>query len=444
MTLTSDPKPVSTGTAAAYAAPNLALAALNFPIFVYLAPFYASERGLSLEALGLILVSARLLDAISDPLMGILSDRWTTRFGRRKLWLVLSTPLVCFTVWQAMVPPAEVDVLYVAFWLSALTLSWTMALTPYLAWGGEIATDYGGRSKVTVWRESAFLIGTLASAAIYAQNGGGADGLRAVALFVVVALPVFAVVAVWWTPEPRDRSRNRVSYSEGLAALKSNGPFQRLLFAYFVNGAANALPAALFFFFTAQVLEASTATAANLLALYFVCAVVAAPVWGFLAKRWSKHRAWCVSMLYSCVIFAFVPFLGPGDIAAFTVICVLTGFAFGADISLPPAIQADVVDVDTAATGEQRTGLYFAFWSVATKAAGAIAAGVGLYLLGASGFQEEGGSGETALLALALLYAAVPVVLKLLATAMVWRFPIDEAAQEDLRRRIEAAGALRP
>ncbi|MEO0718835.1 MAG: MFS transporter, partial [Pseudomonadota bacterium] len=82
MTLTSDPKPVSTGTAAAYAAPNLALAALNFPIFVYLAPFYASERGLSLEALGLILVSARLLDAISDPLMGILSDRWTTRFGR--------------------------------------------------------------------------------------------------------------------------------------------------------------------------------------------------------------------------------------------------------------------------------------------------------------------------------------------------------------------------
>lgn len=439
MSTDSAPTPISTTVLAAYAAPNLALAALNFPIFVYLAPFYAAERGLSLEVLGLILISARLLDAVSDPLMGVLSDRWTTRFGRRKIWLALATPLVCLTVWMAMVPPAEVDALYVAFWLSALTLSWTMALTPYLAWGGEIATDYGGRAGVTVWRESAFLIGTLASAAVYARAGGGAAGLEAVALMVAIGLPIFAVLAIWRAPEPRNRSRQRVAWAEGMAALRANAPFQRLLLAYFVNGAANALPAALFFFFTAQVLGASAAVAANLLALYFVCAVVAAPLWARVAKRVSKHRAWGVSMLYSCAVFAAVPFLGQGDIAAFTAICVLTGFAFGADIALPPAIQADVVDVDTAATGEQRTGLYFAFWSVATKAAGAVAAGIGLFLLGRAGFEEQGGSDETALLALALLYAAVPVVLKLIATAMIWNFPLDEAAQEALRRRIETA-----
>ncbi len=437
---------LSVGLLAAYAAPNLALAALYFPVFVYLAPFYVSERGVSELAIGAILMAGRLFDAVTDPAMGVLSDRWVTPYGRRKVWLGLATPFVCLAVWMAMVPPQDAGALHAAIWITALSLAWTVALTPYQAWGAEIATDYAGRGRVSGWREAAFLIGTLAAAIIYFVAGGGGAGLYAVALAVVVTLPALSLWALWAVPEPEDRSVRRVSLVEGWPALRANRPFRLTLSSQFVNSAANALPAALFPFFAEHVLGADQQTWGGLLVLYFVAAVAAIPFWTWAARRYSKHRAWGVGMLYACAVFACVPLLGEGDVAAFAVITVLTGLAFGADIALPPAIQADVVDVDTAESGSQRTGLYFALWSVATKAA-AVSAGAGWAVLGLVGFDAQaapGGNDPAALWTLIALYALVPVALKIWSVAIIWRMPLDAEAQAALADRIgAAAGAAR-
>jgi Na+/melibiose symporter-like transporter len=145
-------------------------------------------------------------------------------------------------------------------------------------------------------------------------------------------------------------------------------------------------------------------------------------------------------MIYACVVFALVPLLGPGDVRAYAVICVLTGFALGADLALPPAIQADVVDVDTAGDGEQRTGLYFALWSVATKAALALSGGAALIVLDSVGFVAGGPNRPGAISALVALYAVVPIVFKLAAVALMWRFTLDRAAHDSLRLTIEQNG----
>ncbi len=427
----------SNSVLAAFAAPALPLAALYFPVFVYLAPFYAAERGVDLAALGAALIVIRLLDAVTDPAMGALSDRMGTRFGRRKPWLAISTPLVIISVWMAMVPPEGAGLSHAVLWLTALTLSWTIALTPYYAWGGEIATGYAGRARVTAWRECFGLIGVVAAAIVYNQAGGGGEGLRAIAIMVAILLPIAVLVALIWAPEPLDYSRQRIKWRDALKPLISNRPFRRLITAYLINGAANALPATLFLFFVEQRL-ASPEAAGPLLILYFICAVAGAPFWVWAARRWEKHKAWGVAMLYACVVFAAAPFLGPGDVTGFAVICVLTGLALGADLALPPAIQADVVDLDTATTGEQRTGVFFALWSVATKAALAITGGLALILLDGVGFQAAGPNEEDALFLLAALYAWAPVVLKLIAVALMWRFPLDRAAHDDLREKIEA------
>ena len=142
-------------------------------------------------------------------------------------------------------------------------------------------------------------------------------------------------------------------------------------------------------------------------------------------------------MLYACAVFACVPLLGPGDVTGFAAICVLTGFALSADLSLPAAIQADVVDVDTADSGAQRTGLFFALWSVATKAALALSGGAALIALDLAGFQAGADNDATALAALTGLYALAPVALKLVAVALMWNFPLDRAAHDALRARIE-------
>ncbi|MDP3898453.1 MAG: MFS transporter, partial [Mesorhizobium sp.] len=165
------------------------------------------------------------------------------------------------------------------------------------------------------------------------------------------------------------------------------------------------------------------------------------PVAAILAGRLGKHRAWCAAMLASCVLFVFVPLLDTGDILAFAVICVTTGLCLGFDLALPAAIQADVIDVDTAASGEQRSGLYFAAWSLATKLSLALGVGIVFPLLDAFGFQPGARNTEAALLGLVSLYVWLPVALKLVAVAMMWNFPLGEAEQSALRRTIEARRA---
>jgi GPH family glycoside/pentoside/hexuronide:cation symporter len=426
---------------AAYAAPALPLGMLYFPVYVYLPPFYAA-RGVDLAVLGAILLGARLLDAVTDPGMGVLSDRLHTRWGRRRPWLALACIPILISAWALFVPPEAPSALYAGGWLVALTLAWTMAMTPYYAWGAEMATGYAERSRVTSWRESAGLAGALLAAVLYA-GAAPAEGLWRIALALTLLLPLATIWAVMRAPEPRDWSTRRLPLREAAATALANRPFLRLLLAYFLNGAANGLPAALFLFFVEHRIGAPE-LAGPLLALYFFAAILGAPVWVALAARFPKHRVWCGAMIYASAIFACALALGTGDTTAFAVIAGLSGLALGADLALPPAMQADVVDADTAATGEQRTGAYFAVWSVATKAALALSGGAALAILGGVGFEAAAGAvnTEAALWTLTLLYAGAPVVLKLLAVTLVWGFPIDGARQEALRARIESADPL--
>ena len=427
---------------AAYAAPMAPLGALHFPVYVYVLPAYAA-LGADLGALGLFMLAARLLDGISDPVAGVMSDRTpagiAARFGRRRPWMALAGPLILLSAGFLLLPPETPTALHAGIWLTALTLAWTLALTPYLAWGAELSPDYAGRVRVSAWREAAGVAGMLGAAVAYAAAEGPAEGLRNVMILLAVLLPPAFAWALWATPEAPDPSTRRLPWREALSRAARNGPFLRLLAAWLANGAANALPASLFLFFVSHRLAAPE-HAGTLLAVYFVAAVAGMPLWSRLSTRRAKHRVWGGAMLWACAVFAVVPFLGPGDLWLFVGVCVLSGIALGADLSLPPAIQADVVDADAAASGESRAGAYFAVWSVATKAAQALAGGLAFLALDLVGFDAAAEANPpSALLTLALFYAGAPVVLKLIAVALVWRFPIDAAAQAELRRRIEAA-----
>ena len=142
-------------------------------------------------------------------------------------------------------------------------------------------------------------------------------------------------------------------------------------------------------------------------------------------------------MLYACAVFAAALPLREGDLVPFGIICVLSGAALGADLSLPTAIQADVVDLDTARSGDQRTGAFFALWSLAQKFALAGSGGAALIVLGWIGYSAGGDNAPSVLTGLSLLYAMAPIVLKLGAVALMWNFPLGAEAQRDLRRRIE-------
>ena len=428
----------------AYALPAVPLAALTLPLYSFIPVFYAEALGVSLAAMGFALFAVRMIDAINDPIIGYLADRWRPAFGRRRTWFALSIPLLMLGVWRLFWPPVSADVGYVTVWTLVLSVGYTCAVLPFMAWGAELDTSYEGRSRVAGVREGLTLVGTLIAITVPVLIGwddaASFHGFAALAAIVVVALPLLGGLAILAVPEPQEHTRARIELRAGLKHLRRNRPFLRLLIAYFVNGFGNSIAATLFLFFCAQRLGLEQERG-PLLLVYFVAGIVGIPFWAWLARRTSKHRAWCLAMLFAILVFWPSPFLPEGALVAFAAGCILSGLALGADITLPAAVQADVIDVDTAASGEQRSGVYFALWSLATKMSLALTAATVLPLLAWFGLSadEPANSSSTSLTMLAYLYGWGPIVMKALAVGLMWRFPLDRDEVARLRQVIEGS-----
>jgi Na+/melibiose symporter-like transporter len=406
------------------------------PFYVYLPTFYVTELGLDLATVGAVLLAARLLDVVTDPLVGTLGDRTRSRFGRRRPWMLGALPLLLVASFFLFLPREGAGGFYLFLWASVAFLAWTMLLLAYSAWGAELSTDYDERSRIFGAREGFVILGIILAAALPTLIGAGpgsATTMAAIFWSMALLLPLAFAVLLWRIGESAYAETRPLKFVAGLGVAFANRPFRRLVFAYLLNGVANGLPATLFLLYVQHVIEAPGASG-PLLLVYFASGLVAIPAWLWLSYRIGKHRAWSLSMLWVCGVFALVPLLGAGDVWWFATVCVASGLGLGADLALPTAMQADVVDADSAVTGNRRAGLYFALWSMATKLSLALAVGIAFGTLDVAGFAAEGTSnGPIALLALVGLYALLPVAMKFASIFLVWNFEIDAARLGELR-----------
>jgi Na+/melibiose symporter-like transporter len=426
----------------AYGLPGLPLAALLLPLYVTLPTFYAVDLGLGFFTVGALLLVARLWDVVTDPVIGSLSDRLTTRFGRRRPWLLAGAPLVMVSAGFLFLPAPNAGGTGLLAWTMVLYLGATMILLPYNAWGAELSPDYHERSRIAGWREGLVVLGTLLAAGLPAVVGAERSAaLEVIAWALWIVLPLCLVIAVRFVPEPSAAVPQPLAWRRGLTVLWRNGPFRRLIAAYFLNGIANGLPASLFLLYVELVLEMPQ-WSGFLLFVYFLCGIAAIPLWLRLSRRWGKHRTWVGAMVWAAVFFAFVPLLGPGDHLWFLAVCVLTGVSLGADLTLPASMQADVIDLDSLRSRRSRAGLYFALWGVATKLALALAVGIAFPLLALAGL-EPGGEAPApeGLFALAALYSLLPAAIKLASVALVAGYPITAARQQRIRRLVAVRAA---
>ncbi|WP_234794578.1 MFS transporter [Xaviernesmea oryzae] len=420
-----------------YALPAAPLAALGLPLYALVPTYYVETIGLPVAAVGWVVLMIRLVDAVSDPVVGLIADRIRPRVGRRRGLFLTGLPVAALAAVMLYWPPAHAGLGWLGLWGGLVSVGFTLVQVPYSAWGAELVGDYHGRTRLAAWRESITVVGTLIAIALPFAIGfdrSGLSGLALLGLLTAGLLLVTGLVAARAVPEPPVPEQGLVSPAEGMRLLTENRPFRRLILAYFVNGLANGIPATLFLLFVSARLDLESLRG-PLLFFYFLSAMAGVPLATFAARHLGKHRAWCCGMLLACAIFALAPLLPEGAVIGFGLICLITGLLLGFDLALPPAIQADVIDADGAGPG--RAGLYFAAWGLATKLSLAAGAALTFPLLGLFGFDPTRGNGNTpeALFALAALYAWVPVALKLLAIALMWRFPLDEAAHDRLVNR---------
>jgi Na+/melibiose symporter-like transporter len=427
-----------------YAAPAMPLGMLGLPLLVILPSFWAGPMGMQLATVGFVLTAVRVMDAVFDPTIGRLSDMSRSRFGRRKPFIALAIPVAVIGAVGLFFPPDHAGALWLFIFNALVTWGWTMLSLPYWAWGAELSDDYKERQRITSFREGGTIIGILISAVapvVLGITSAAGEAHLLVIMTISMATPfVFAALILVPDRLPRQRAAP-VKLGAALRVAAANAPFRRLMTTWLLNGLANGLPAALFLMVCAQVLNDPKAQG-PLLLVYFASGVFSVPLWLMLAVRIGKHRAWIVSLLVTAFAFSFVPLVPHIGVWFFGLISLFTGSGLGADFTIPPAIQADVVDLDELRSGERRAGLFFAASTMAQKAGNALAVGIAFPLLGLAGFTTHGANGPWQKAALLLLYCGLPSLLKLICALMLRGFPLDEPAQQKMRAEIAARVAV--
>ena len=428
----------------AYSFPALAISIPTIPLYLYLPTFYGVTLELGLAATGFALLTARVFDTITDPIVGIISDRFPIKRNYRKPWIAVGSIIAAIGLYQLLNPPNDAGIIYLICWSIILYLGWTFVAVPYLTWGAELSTDYNERTSITTSRETAGILGILTCGVIFTFSanlnfseidtigiiGWATIGLGAISIpYMLKKVPDAGLVRL-----KKGKNTNR-SFLRSVLQLTQNRLFVRLLAAWFLNGIANGIPSVLFFLYLDKVLGVNETQRAVLILIYFSTAVAAMPAWLSLSKVFNKHRVWCYAMILAIGAFSLVPFLPEGAFYLFSIICILTGVCLGADLSIPPSIQADVLDYDKLKTRSQRAGLLFSLWGMATKLALACSVGLAFPLLDWLGFEPDmpDDSGRQALV---FLYALLPVGFKCITVLAIWNFPLNRKNHTVIKRRL--------
>jgi Na+/melibiose symporter-like transporter len=442
------PAALAPRTLVSYALTELPLSMAATPIALFITPFYARDLGLSLAAIGTILMLARISDVITDPLVGQASDRTRTRFGRRKPWILLGAPLTMLSVWMLFVPSAPVGNAYFAFWLVALWLGWTFVAIPYYAFGAELSQDYHERTRIASVRTALGVTGTLTAICLplvtepwfgYGEPLGESLHLIATAALALFAL---AMLLLWRVPEGAPIESRRITLAEGFQVMARNGPFKRLMIGFTFAAAGPAIGGPLYVLYVVHVLEASVSSYVVLLAFY-LSNLAGVVLWNAVARRVGKRNAWLMGMGVAIVAQPGYALLGPGDLYWMMAVFVVLGIGIGSFAALPAAMKADVVDLDRLRSGEDRTALFFSMWSLANKLVLAFSAGFALNVVAWFGFDAKGQNGPSQLLALKVVFIWLPVAFYLVALAVMWRYPITEERQRRLVGFLERRRARR-
>ena len=247
----------------AYGQMGMPLAAISLPLYVYLPTFYAETLGLGLATVGLILLIARIWDLLTDPLVGVLSDRVGKKY-RRKKWITAGCPVFLVGLILLFVPFKSVGPTYLLFVSLFFYLGVTIVMIPYLAWGAELAKGYHDRSRVTGIRECFVIIGTLLAASVPAIVGNDLrSAMQLLAISISLIFIPSAIVLIIVTEDHNVTKLRMWNLRNSINTIFHNISFRKLLLAYFLNGFANGLPATLFILFVSHKLGAPNAVVPN-------------------------------------------------------------------------------------------------------------------------------------------------------------------------------------
>lgn len=438
-------RPLTTWQLSAYSGIAMPMAAMGMPVAVYLPRFYSEGLGLSLATVGAIFTLARIWDLVTDPVMGLVIDRFESRWGRRKHWVALSIPVLMLAVWMVFMPnPDSVTPYYLAFWLLVLYVGYTMLTISHLSWGAELASSYDARSRLFGWREIYVIAGmtiVLAIPAFLEFTGNSAEDIKVASMgwFCLIGFPILVLPVLYSIPDTTAKSQSNIEWRQALAVIFRNRSMVRLLIADLSRGLGMSVSGALYIFIAATYFALPKHASIALL-FYFLSSFLAMPLWMKAAYKFGKDNALKAALGYVVVInLALIPFAEPGNVAVLWLFTISFGMAFGAPPMLLRSMMADLTDEDELRNGQKRPGLFFALLTTTDKVGAALGVGLSFTILEmAFGFEPGGNNSTTALNGLLMTYTVGFAIPTFIAYAALIGYPLSKQKHDAIVRELRA------
>ncbi|MDO8862001.1 MFS transporter [Haliea sp. E1-2-M8] len=424
-----------------YGLPAAPMAILTVPLLAYLPPYYAGTLGFSLTGIGLVFFCARLWDGITDPAIGLWSDRIKARSGGRKSWLILGLPLLLLSFYCLTHPPEGAGLPFVMLWLILTYLAWTMIQIPYLSWGAELSADYRIRNRICGWREGFGIVGIMLAAAIPLLGlGEDADDLSRVIhltfLVVLVLLPLNLALSMFTVPEGQHYLKQSASIRDSLASAWSNRPLRQLLLAVLCYRTAWSVFDATFVLYILEILQLEFGFLPLILVQY-LASIVFSPFLILLANRFGKHIVLSMSLfaggLFLLLLYCFPPVQQP---VLALIYWFLLGLGNAALWLLPTSIIADTVDYGIWRGFPAHSGLYMAAFNFIQKISLGLGIALAFPLLDLLGFRAGGEFAVQNPAVLEAITCIAPASILVVAGFWLRHFPITEKRQRILKVRI--------
>ncbi len=418
----------------------------NFFIVVtgfFLLYFLTDIVGVEPALAGLMLLFPKLWDVVSDPIMGAISDRTSSRWGRRRPYLLFGAVPFGLTFFLMFLAPGYESelarALQVGLMFALGCTAFTVVNVPYSSMVAEMTDDYNERLSITSFRMIFACIGVLLAGALamplVSMGGEGAAGFRFMGLVLGGAITLITLLCFWGTAKAKTLPRTDITppFREQLKIALKNYPYLMLVAAYALQSVAIGILMAGLIYFIMHVMKLPEAAMSVVLPILFVTAIVFIPLWVKLGAKIGKIKAYRIGLLIIAVMLVSMFFSSPNQVLVFYGQVFILGIGFSSFQLFPFSMLPDTIEYDQMKSGMRREGIFSGVWTSGQKLAYSVGPGIIGFALSLSGFAREGVQPDSVATGIRIVFCLLPALIVLLSFIPFNRYDLTEERFKEIK-----------
>ena len=431
-----------------YGSGDLGFALTNTILSVYFALFLTEVVGVEPAVAALAIFIGSTWDYINDPLVGYLSDRTRTRWGRRRPFLLFGALPFALTFallwWRPPLESVPALALYYALAFALFDTAASFAYMPFYALTPELTSDYDERTSLTSTRMFFSIVGSLIAFTVPLAIVGTfspENASRVMAMGVVFGLlsAVPLLLAFWGTHEREEfMHQPKTGFRESLRTSWRNRPFVFGLMLFMFNGVTMSIIQVILLYYIKHVVQREPESDL-ILATIFVVALLALPLWSWVSRHLNKRWAYIIGIAFLAVVLLALASLSPTTpMSLIMVLCVLAGIGVSAMHVMPWAILPDAIEYGELQTGKRNEGMFYSLITLAQKIASSLAVPLALLVLQASGYVPNSATQPTSAIN-GIRLVAGPLAALCIVAGIVFTllYPLGRENYREINRQLE-------